>query len=319
MRLGAAAPAGDQGILGGGDPPDKAQGEVGAHETAENRGGRMLGGGNQMDAGLAPALGEAGEGLDDRIAAGHDQIGKLVDADHDARGSLTGELAAAVADLHGAQERAECLDGLEGIGDDGAGEMGSRSERAEGAALGIDAQQAQGSRGVGETEGGGHSAQEHGLAGAGGAGDEDVGDVGGGEAGEEGEAGVGEAEDGGSRGDGEDIVEEGEQLDGLGIGIGEGEDDAVFVAVDVEGGDAHGEGEVVGEALDGGEAGGGVGVEEEADEAGADGAAGDAPGSAVGGEDRFDAVGLIFQIRSKLLLSHRFPSTDIELMFYFSL
>ncbi len=85
------------------------------------------------------------------------------------------------------------------------------------------------------------------------------------------------------------------------MGIGEGEDDAVGVAVDVEVGDAHGEGEVISEALDGGKAGVWGGVEEEADEAWADGAAGDTTGGAVSGKDGLDAVGLVLQIGPDLI------------------
>ena len=301
MRVGAATTGGDQGILSGGDAADEAQGEVGAHDTAEDGSGGVLGGGDQMDAGLTAALGEAGEGLGDGRAAGHQQVGKLIDEDDDARGTDAGELAAAVADLEGAQERMQGLDGLEGGGDERAGEVRGSGEGEEGAGLGIDTEQAQGVGRVGQDERSGDGAQEHGLTGAGGAGNEHVGDIGSGETGKQGHAGVGEAEERGGGGDVVDLGEEREEVDRLGLRVGEGEHDTVGIAVDGEGGDAHGEGQVVGKALDGGEAGVGSGIEEEADEARADGAAGDTTGGTMGGEDGLDAIGLILEIGSDLL------------------
>jgi len=298
VGVGAGAAAGDAGVLGGGDAADEAEGEVGAHNAAQGSGAGVLGGSHDVDTGFATALDETGQGAGDGAAADHHKVGELIDEDDDARdgAGVINQLTAAIADLHGADQGVEGFDGLAGIRDEGAGEMGSVRESAEGAALGIDAEEAEGARGVGEGERDGHSAEEDGLAGAGGAGEEDVGNVRRGETGEQGDASIGKAEDGGGRGDGLDILEEREEGDGPGFGIGEGEDDTVLIAADGEGGDAHSERKIVGKAADGGEAGEGSRGEEEANQAGPNGAAGDPARSTVCGQHCLDAIGLVLQI-----------------------
>jgi hypothetical protein len=108
------------------------------------------------------------------------------------------------------------------------------------------------------------------------------------------------------------LVEKREQVNRAWIGISEGENDAVSVAVDGEIGDTKGEREVIGQATDLGEAGVGFGVEEEADETRADGAAGDPSFGPVGVEHGFDTIGLIFKIRTNGFGHKHSPTVTIK-------
>ncbi|HSR32196.1 MAG TPA: hypothetical protein VLY63_16665, partial [Anaerolineae bacterium] len=130
-----------------------------------------------------------------------------------------------------------------------------------------------------------------------------VGDIWAGKAEEEGDALVVEAEDGGDGRDGElaigavagEALAEGEEGHDFALRAGDFDFDLALVAVDAAGGSAEVEGDLfgkVGQLADPDTEGGG---EVEADEAWGDGAAGDAGGDLVAGEDHLNAVRLKVQ------------------------
>jgi len=284
---------GDLGVFGGRDGADEADGEVGLDEGADDESGGFLGAGDEMDAGLAAALGEASEGEFHGFAAGLDEVGEFVEDDDDARvGASLGITA-----LHLGDEAGEGVEGEVGAGDNGEEEVREEVEGSEAAGLGVDEEELEGGRGVEEGEGGDDGAGESSLARAGGAGDEDVSDVGRGEAEEERDAVVVEAEEGGMRRDGGvgvvgEAVEEVEEEDGLRGGARDLDVELVVLAKDAARGSAEGEGNLLGEALELVKADAERGGEMEADEARGDATAGDARRKFVGGEDELDAIGL---------------------------
>jgi hypothetical protein len=291
---------GDLGVFGTGDTADEANRKVRLDEAADESGGGLLSAGDEVDAGLAAALGEALNGGLQVFAAEVDKVGEFVEDDDNARvGALL-----AVAALHFGGEVVEGVEGVLGSRDDGEEEMRETGEREEAAALRVDEDELEVALGVKESERSDDGAGESGLAGAGRAGDEDMRDIGAGEAEEERDAFVVEAEDGGDRREGrggrpagsvselDKLAAEVEEEDRLCVGARDLELELAILSEDAAGGSAEGESELLVQAFDLAELGAEGQGELEPDEPGRDGAAGDTSVDLVAGEDQLDAVRL---------------------------
>jgi len=198
---------GDFGVVGGGDGTDEPDGEIRFGQGTDGGGKGLLGAGDEVDAGGASALGEAGQEAMHGVPPLFEEVGDFVNEDDDAG---FGD-AVAVAAHHFFDQFAEEEEGVMSIALEGAEEMGEGGERAEAGSFGVNEDELDFAEAVVHGKGEGHCAGEGGFAGAGGAGDENVGDIGGGETQEERNAAFVKAEEGSLFGNGGELAAEGEE------------------------------------------------------------------------------------------------------------